>query len=115
VFVLEQPGGAWLEAGKLPRPLGYGVSVSTADGVLCLGGSDAKRHYADAFLLRWSNGKLHWRKMPSLPANLLADSGRSADWFLKKCFLQSALRPEFARSPLHPSTPRPCRRHAHAV
>jgi N-acetylneuraminic acid mutarotase len=68
VFVLEQPGGAWLEAGKLPRPLGYGVSVSTADGVLCLGGSDAKRHYADAFLLRWSNGKLHRRKMPSLPA-----------------------------------------------
>ncbi len=67
VFVLEDPGGAWRVAGRLPRPLGYGVSVTTPDGVLCLGGSDAKRHYADAFLLQWNDDKLRRRKMPSLP------------------------------------------------
>ena len=67
VFVLEELGGTWRAAGKLPRPLGYGVSVTTPDGVLCLGGSDATRHYADAFVLQWREGKLRRRKMPSLP------------------------------------------------
>ncbi len=75
VFVLEQPNGAWRVAGKLPRPLGYGVSVTTSDGVLCLGGSDAHRHYADAFLLQWRQGKLHRRKMPALPATAANMSG----------------------------------------
>ena len=67
VFVLEQPAGAWRRAGRLPRPLGYGVSVTTPDGVLCLGGSDARRHYRDTFLLTWSDGRLHRRKCPPLP------------------------------------------------
>ena len=67
VFVLEEPGAAWRVAGKLPRPLGYGVSVTTKEGVLCLGGSDATRHYADAFLLQWREGKLIHRQIPSLP------------------------------------------------
>ena len=31
VFVLEKPDGAWKTAGKLPRPLGYGVSLSTKE------------------------------------------------------------------------------------
>lgn len=66
-FVLDQPSGTWRAAGQLPRPLGYGVSVTTKDGVLCLGGSDAQRHYAEAFLLQWNNGQLRQRRMPSLP------------------------------------------------
>lgn len=75
VFVLEQPNGRWRIAGRLSRPLGYGVSMTTKDGVLCLGGSDARRHYADVFLLQWSNGKLRRRKMPSLPAPCANMSG----------------------------------------
>ena len=67
VFVLEKPEGAWKKAGKLPRPLGYGVSVSTPEGVVCLGGSDAQRHYAEAFLLRWENGGIKTSPLPSLP------------------------------------------------
>lgn len=67
VFVLESLGGKWKQAGKLPRPLAYGVSISTPDGVACLGGSDAKRHYADCFLLKWSHGKLEVARLPSLP------------------------------------------------
>lgn len=67
VFVLEQPEGAWQTAGRLSRPLGYGVSLSTSDGVVCLGGSDAQRHYADAFLLRWVGGRLETKPLPPLP------------------------------------------------
>ena len=70
VFVLEQSGGAWRPAGKLSRPLGYGISFSLPDGVLCLGGSDARGHVPDAFLLRWSGGKLETRSFPALPRPL---------------------------------------------
>lgn len=67
VFVLEQPDGQWQVAGKLPRPLGYGVSVTHGSGVVCVGGSDAERHYADCFRLEWRAGKLTTKPLPSLP------------------------------------------------
>jgi N-acetylneuraminate epimerase len=75
VFVLEKPHGKWRVAGKLPRPLGYGVSVSHDDGVVCVGGSDAVRHYADAFRLDWRGGKLVGAKLPSLPKPIANLSG----------------------------------------
>jgi len=75
VFVLEQPSGRWENAGKLPRPLGYGVSVSHADAVICIGGSDLARHYADAFRLRWRRGGLIIEPLPPLPIPLANMSG----------------------------------------
>ncbi len=67
VFVLEKPDGQWKAAGRLPRPLGYGVSVTHRSGVVCVGGSDADRHYADAFRLEWKGGKLLTIPLPPLP------------------------------------------------
>jgi SSS family solute:Na+ symporter len=67
VFVLETPGGTWKSAGKLPGPLAYGVSITTKNGVICLGGSNADRHYADCFLMQWDGGKLKFSPLPSLP------------------------------------------------
>src|SRR5262245_61614359 len=66
VFVLEKPDGSWKVAGKLPRPLGYGVSVTHGAGVVCVGGGDADRHFADAFRLEWKNGKLVTTELPPL-------------------------------------------------
>lgn len=66
-YVLTAPDGAWKQAGKLPRPLAYGVSVTWKDGVVCAGGGDADRHYADAFLLRWTGEKLETQALPALP------------------------------------------------
>src|SRR5262245_15050680 len=37
-FLLEKPDGAWREVGRLRAPIGYGVSLATRDGILCLGG-----------------------------------------------------------------------------
>ncbi|HYR59612.1 MAG TPA: galactose oxidase [Chthoniobacteraceae bacterium] len=67
VFVLEKPDGAWTHGGKLPRALGYGVSVTADDALICTGGSDATRHYADVFRLEWRGGKLRTTTLPSLP------------------------------------------------
>lgn len=75
VWVLEKPDGAWRDAGKLPRPLAYGVSVSFGDDVICVGGSDSKRHSSDAFLLRWQNGMLTTESLPSLPIALANHCG----------------------------------------
>jgi N-acetylneuraminic acid mutarotase len=75
VFVLQQPHGAWRRAGKLPRPLAYGVSVTCEETVICVGGSDALRHHAEAFRLHWRGGKLEIETLPSLPLPLANMSG----------------------------------------
>ena len=67
VFVLESPAGKWKSVGKLPRPLGYGVSVSYRESVVCVGGSDSQQHYADVFQLQWHQGELRTTKLPSFP------------------------------------------------
>ena len=75
VFVLEKPGGPWRVAGKLPRPLGYGVSATHRSGVVCVGGSDAARHYADCFRLEWRDGQLKTFPLPPLPRPVANASG----------------------------------------
>src|SRR5688500_12129660 len=67
VFVLDHPAGSWRVAGKLPRPLAYGVSLATSSGVLCLRGSAAPRHYAVAVLLEWKEERLRQTNFPALP------------------------------------------------
>src|SRR5690606_33207725 len=36
VFVLAEKGGSWKEIGRLPQPMGYGVSLTWQDGVIML-------------------------------------------------------------------------------
>lgn len=66
VFALK-PDSKWEVVGKLPRPLAYGVSVSHRGGVVCVGGSDATKHYADCFRLELRAGKLVTTDLPRLP------------------------------------------------
>ena len=75
VFVLAQPRGQWKPAGRLPRPLGYGVSVTHGGAVYCAGGSDATRHYADAFRLDWQGGRLTVTELPPLPQPVASACG----------------------------------------
>ncbi len=69
VWMLEKPDGAWKDVGTLPSPRGYGVSVTVpGHGVVCVGGNDAKAHYADAFVLSWTPATGLVRKdLPPLP------------------------------------------------
>jgi SSS family transporter len=68
VWALDEPQGAWRDAGSLPRALGYGVSVTTPDGMIWAGGSDAQRHYADVWRVRISDGHVRFETLPPLPA-----------------------------------------------
>ncbi len=67
VFVLPKPDGKWRRGFKLPRPLGYGVSVTADDAVLCFGGSDSTRHYSESFRLEWKKGAIKTTPLPALP------------------------------------------------
>lgn len=58
IWVLELPDGSWKDAGKLPRPLAYGVSLTVDDKVLCLGGGDAQTHTTEVLTMTWKDGAL---------------------------------------------------------
>lgn len=75
IFILPKPDGAWVGNFKLPHPIGYGVSVTTPGGVLCAGGSDARRHFQDVFLLSWHDGKIETKTFPPLPRPLANGCG----------------------------------------
>jgi N-acetylneuraminic acid mutarotase len=66
-YLLQPQAREWKPAGKLPRPCGYGVSISSAQTLICIGGSDAQRHYADVFQLTLRDGQLVAHTLPSLP------------------------------------------------
>lgn len=75
IFVLEKPGTKWKLAGSLPFPLGYGVSVSTKEGLLLIGGNNEKGHVSNVFLLHYRKGKVEIENLPSLPFPLANSCG----------------------------------------
>ncbi|MBL9201209.1 MAG: hypothetical protein JNL39_11915 [Opitutaceae bacterium] len=79
VFVLERGADAWRTGKnlKLPRPLGYGFSFSTPEGVVCVGGCDATQCYREVFLLAWDarRTELTTTALPPLPAPLAFMAG----------------------------------------
>lgn len=75
IFVLENTEGKWLRAGKLPAPLGYGVSISWKDALVCIGGSNASGHFAEAFMLRYQDRAVQVQKLPDLPSPLANSCG----------------------------------------
>ena len=75
VFVLEDVEGEWIEAGQLPRPTAYGVSITTPDGVVCIGGDDEAAFHDDVFRLRWDGAELHIDDLPPLPHGIAYAAG----------------------------------------
>lgn len=78
VWALADPRSEWRAVGTLPRAAAYGISVTTPGGVLCAGGSEARAHHADVFLLTWDGRVLRTRPLPSLPKPSAHASGALA-------------------------------------
>ncbi len=73
VFVLEDPDGAWQEVGRLAvGRRAYGASVTFGGELICIGGDDSERVYADVFALSWGGSGLVSRALPSLPEPLVS-------------------------------------------
>ncbi len=82
IYLLPADSAHWQFAGRLPRPLAYGVSVTTDHGVLCIGGSDASRHHAEVHLLELRNRTFVLRSLPPLPHPLAYACGALLDQVL---------------------------------
>lgn len=71
IYVCTRKGNgySWQTAGRLPYKVAHGASVTTTEGVLCLGGMNDGQIYADVFLLTWDTVKhrVIIRSFPSLP------------------------------------------------
>ena len=70
IFILTDPKGDWVIAGqRLPKPVGYGVSVSLPgrDAVVCIGGNNAGETFSDAYQLSLNEGKITVDPLPPLP------------------------------------------------
>lgn len=79
IYVLDTNASEWKMAGKLPIPLGYGVSVTTSDGWLLMGGSNEEGHSNKVWRLRFHNGYVVYDSMPSLPFPLANACGALVD------------------------------------
>lgn len=75
IFVLDKPTGSWKIAGKLPQPMGYGVSISYHDKMICIGGSNSGGHLATVYAISYINGKIKIEKWPDLPQPLANSCG----------------------------------------
>lgn len=65
--VLERGADKWLTGYHLEQRLAYGASVSTGDGLICIGGGDAVGHTDSVFRLRWRGRRLEREELPPLP------------------------------------------------
>lgn len=75
MFVLPAPDGQWQEGFQLPKKLAYGVSITTDDGLVCIGGCTETENVADVFLLKWDGKKISHEAMASLPAPSSCQAG----------------------------------------
>ena len=67
----DMPELKWSKVGQLPRGLAYGVAVSVAEGIVCIGGTDGESAQADVFCVSLDGkGKAKIESMPSLPCAL---------------------------------------------
>ncbi len=75
VFVLEPNAATWRETGKMPGAGGYGASVQLDDGVLLIGGGDAKRNFSEVWLAGWDGRSVKFTAWPKLPKPLAMAAG----------------------------------------
>jgi N-acetylneuraminic acid mutarotase len=67
-YVLPKGETTWRKIdAALPSARGYGGSITTSSGLICIGGVDATRCHADVFRLEWIGGRLVKHDLPPLP------------------------------------------------
>jgi sialate O-acetylesterase len=73
VYVLHnylQPCAKWETLSvKFPYKVAHGVSISTPEGILCIGGKNADRHFSKVWLMQWNEERQTacFEELPDLP------------------------------------------------
>ncbi|WP_186758085.1 sodium:solute symporter family transporter [Echinicola salinicaeni] len=81
VHVLEKSNGdyLWVEGIdlQLPTPVAYGTSISTPQGLLCIGGQNQDSFFKKAYLLKWNSQsrQVELQFLPDLPIALSNAAG----------------------------------------
>ena len=69
-------GNQWDKIGKLPVATAYGVSATTPEGILCVGGTNGKEDFRSAYLIRHKHGNAaEICSLPDLPVALSNAAG----------------------------------------
>ena len=68
IYTLERGAAAWKRSGTLPSPLGYGVTASTGDAMLCVGGQTPQEQHEQGLPPALEDGGVAVDTMPALPA-----------------------------------------------
>lgn len=73
--------GRWKKAGQLPYPIAYGATVSTPEGILCVGGNNSDSSLTAVIRLSWDEQReeLSICSLPDLPAPMDNLSATFAD------------------------------------
>ncbi|WP_294228283.1 hypothetical protein [Prosthecobacter sp.] len=61
VYFLDEHMGVWRRGRNLPKPNGYGVSITTPEGLVIVGGGNATEHFRDVF---WIDNKVELAPLP---------------------------------------------------
>lgn len=72
---LGRTDAPWREIGRLPAPNGYGLSLTTPDGVLMIGGGDARANFRTVTMMTFDGEKPAFLKLPDLPVPLAQMAG----------------------------------------
>lgn len=75
VYILDSPGGSWQTGPRLPRALAYGTSIVADDALICIGGCDSEKNYAEVYKLCWVDRALQVSELPPLPAPVSCAGG----------------------------------------
>ena len=79
IFALEPDCTEWRNAGRLPRAGGYGISLTTPEGVLFIGGGDAKSNNTSVIRAYWNGSTAEFEQLPRLPLPLAMSAGVVVD------------------------------------
>jgi N-acetylneuraminate epimerase len=76
ISVLPAGAAEWKTGFTFPGSArAYGVSATVGDSVICAGGADASRHYAEVVSLTWDGNTITSKTLPALPRPIAYGGG----------------------------------------
>lgn len=81
IYVYQPGAKSWLTGYKMHNKIAYGISITTADGLICIGGENVDGDLSSVFLLKWNSDAktIESEEYPNLPFTLREGGGCIVD------------------------------------